>query len=184
MFSVQASDEKDAFIREALALGKYKVLDDGAIVSCVRRRPRIIKQSEMDDGYCRVGLSIDGEVHYVKAHRVVAIARVPNPDAKPCVNHKDGVKSNNHPSNLEWATNSENVKHADLTGLRCMPCGAKNHQSKLTNDNVREILRLRATTKLSQREIGEMFGVKQSTVSDIERGKNWIKLEDTRRGGK
>ncbi len=50
-------------------------------------------------------------------HRLVSFAFIPNPHDKPHVNHKDGVKSNNHVSNLEWVTRSENEIHARDTGL-------------------------------------------------------------------
>ena len=49
-------------------------------------------------------------------HRVVALAFLPNPLGKIVVNHKDGNKLNNHVSNLEWATHSENSLHARATG--------------------------------------------------------------------
>jgi hypothetical protein len=47
-------------------------------------------------------------------HRLVAKIFIPNPD-KETVNHKDGNKLNSKASNLEWMTNSENIKHAHDT---------------------------------------------------------------------
>lgn len=50
-------------------------------------------------------------------HRLVAKAFIKNKDNKPCVNHKDGNKRNNHYSNLEWVTNKENMVHASKNNL-------------------------------------------------------------------
>lgn len=60
----------------------------------------------------------------VPLHRWIAEQTIANPHNKRCANHIDGNKLNNHPSNLEWVTHSENTRHAFATGLR------HNHYSK------------------------------------------------------
>lgn len=53
-----------------------------------------------------------------RLHILVAKAFVPNPNNFPIVNHKRGKKTDARASQLEWCTQSENVKHAWQTGLR------------------------------------------------------------------
>ena len=63
--------------------------------------------------YIRVSIN---EVLY-RMHQLVASAFIPNPENKPHVNHKDGVRNNNKLSNNEWVTRAENMQHAYDTGL-------------------------------------------------------------------
>lgn len=64
-------------------------------------------------GYVEYVLSDkDGNKKHIQAHRVVASLFLPNPSNKHYVNHKDGNKLNNHISNLEWCTASENESHS------------------------------------------------------------------------
>lgn len=64
------------------------------------------------DGYFEVGLYRNKKRYFRRVHRLVAEAFVPNPEHLPQINHIDGNKQNNHVSNLEWCTCSENMLHA------------------------------------------------------------------------
>ena len=71
----------------------------------------------LKDGYPIVTLGKNGSRYHVKIHRLVAKAFIPNPDNLPEVNHKDGNKTNNNISNLEWMTQLDNIKHAKENNL-------------------------------------------------------------------
>ncbi len=47
-----------------------------------------------------------------RAHQLIALTFIPNPLNKPTVNHEDGVRVNNQPSNLRWATRKEQIDHS------------------------------------------------------------------------
>ena len=54
----------------------------------------------------------------IAVHRVVAYTYLGEPPSdKHEINHKDGIKLNNHVSNLEWCSRQENVKHGFDTNL-------------------------------------------------------------------
>ncbi len=62
-------------------------------------------------GYVDVKLFKKNKLYNKKIHRLVAIAFIRNPKNKPCVNHKNSIKSDNRVENLEWVTHSENRIH-------------------------------------------------------------------------
>lgn len=65
-----------------------------------------------DRGYNQIRFCINGKTYKKKIHRLVANAFIPNPNKLPEINHKDGNKSNNTVSNLEWCTRKQNMEHA------------------------------------------------------------------------
>ena len=89
------------------------------------------------------------------------------------INHIDGVKTNNHVSNLEYVTASENVRHAVRNGLRKPRLGIENNYAKLTEKQVLKIRELWNTKKYFQYEIGKMFNVHQGTIHHITSRKQW-----------
>lgn len=80
---------------------------------------RILKNTLSSSGYYHVQLyKSNKKVKTILVHILVARAFIPNPDNLPEVNHKDGNKSNNKSSNLEWVTKSQNTVHAIENHLR------------------------------------------------------------------
>ena len=111
-------------------------------------------------GYLRVGLSKNGIRKHFLVHRLVAIAFIPNPDNKPLVNHKDGIKANNRVDNLEWVTSSESLKHAYRIGLKNPTSlkGETNPNHKLTENQVLSIHGL-YLSGMKQKEIAKLYKI-------------------------
>ena len=87
------------------------------------------------------------------------------------VNHKDGNKTNNVLTNLEWCDQSYNIKHADQNGLRNMPKGENVHNCTITNEQAETIAQLIAEDKWTYDEIAKMIGCTRNPVADIACGK-------------
>jgi len=97
--------------------GFYLISDLGNVKNAHTNKP--VKGYTNDNGYCVVGL-YDRKKHktvHLRIHRLVAESFLPNPDNKRTVNHRDGDKTNNVLTNLEWATHAENIRHAHESGL-------------------------------------------------------------------
>lgn len=102
--------------------GLYQVSNLGRVKSLGRnqtigdkttyfKEEKILIGSKNHKGYWYVGLYKDGKGKRKAIHRLVAEHFIPNPENKPCVNHKDEVKTNNCVDNLEWLTHKENTNY-------------------------------------------------------------------------
>lgn len=76
------------------------------------------KNRKIGRGYKQVLLYKNGIGRNFRIHRLVAETFICNPQNKPQINHIDGNTKNNNMINLEWATGTENNKHAYETGLK------------------------------------------------------------------
>lgn len=90
---------------------QYSVSDCGEVFS--KRIGRTIKPNHDKHGYLYYVLCVSGCRKTVKAHRLVATSFIPNPDNKPTVNHKNGIRDDNRVQNLEWATSKEQSNDAN-----------------------------------------------------------------------
>ena len=138
----------------------YKISENGIVYSSYIRR---IKRTSLHrQGYLMVGLSKDGIETKLLIHRLVALTHLKNPNDYKYVNHKDGNKKNNHISNLEWVTSSENQKHAYKNGLKI--ASRKTINNKILIDKSNGIF------YNSIKEASKVVGLNQSHLAQMLRG--------------
>lgn len=166
-------------------LGNVRHIDQGIMLPVKQYRGRIRRE-------CKLKEDVDTPGYYFVAieygtmrkgrqtvHRLVANAFVSNrnPEKYKIINHIDGDKGNNHYTNLEWCDYSRNNQHAFDNGLNwSVQRGTNNILHKLTEDDVREIFRMRG--KYSQSQIAARFGINQSNVSRIYSEEKWAWLDE------
>jgi len=144
--------------------GKFTVDSEGRVWRGSQRA-----EHSNSNGYLQVRVMIDSKRHYTCAHRLVWRAlNGPIPTGQ-VVNHKNGRKDDNRPSNLELLTYSENTRHAYRTGLSDEH-GERNPAAKLTDNEVAQIRNVYAQGGFTMAQIGEMFGVRFQHISRLVRG--------------
>lgn len=105
------------------SLEHYRKTDTGGYI----QKGRILKQETIKgQGYCQVKLSKNGKTKRFRVHRLVLEAFVPNTMNKPYINHINAIRNDNRVDNLEWCTQSENVKHSYNLGNSKSPAYWKN----------------------------------------------------------
>lgn len=122
---------------------------------------KLLSNNTLDkDGYVKTALRKNGKRHYLRVHRIVAEAFLENPENKPVVNHKNGIKNDNRVVNLEWATISENTKHGFEVLGRKGHNGGTNKKVMMIDKNTNEILKVFN----SLQEASDYVGTKTSST--------------------
>lgn len=101
-------------------------------------------------------------------HQLVAQAFLGPPPNGCEVGHLDGSRDNNRVENLAWVTKHENQMHRHGHGT--FRLGREHPMGKLSDDDVREIKRLRSAG-LTLQQIADRFGITFQHVSAICRDK-------------
>lgn len=130
----------------------YTICDKGIVKGTTVKAQTLGK-----NGYRYVTLYHKNQAKKLYIHRLLAELYIPNPENKRTVNHIDGNKQNNCLTNLEWATDGENIKHAYDNGL--------NYGTKITNE-VREVLYNRFMNGESMERISKDYEFNNVTVSN------------------
>ena len=153
----------------------YEVSEYGGLRRCRPNRKGWMSDVEMRHrlvrGYPMFGISVNCRDKKVYAHHLVLEAFIgPKPFAGAEGCHGDGVKTNNHYTNLRWdtakANQADRITHG--TNLR----GEKCPVAKLTDSQVVEIKQLLAA-KVPHRTIAPRFNVSSAAIGNISRGAYW-----------
>lgn len=152
----------------------YEVSDDGLVRRSEpgkgTRVGKILRAGISGKGYRYVHLSRGGVVWEVSVHSLVATAFIGDRPDGLGINHKDGNKTDNTWTNLEYSTQGENVAHATRTGLQ--PIHEHHPNAKLNWALVHEIHAAVAAGE-TKRAIARRIGVTESAVRKVAKGKRW-----------
>ena len=120
-------------IDKGIIYENFKVSNLGRILNLNFGRTgkaKLMKLTKRKDGYLVVGLSKNEETDVILVHRLVAQTFLPNPENKPCINHKiegkKGKKINmvifnedgtidKERTTIEWVTYKENNDYGTRT---------------------------------------------------------------------
>ena len=162
----------------------YEVSDQGRVRSRARavrmkskagvwsERPiqsRVIAQQALPAGYLLVHLSVKGARTSHTVHSLVAAAFIGPRPPKADVAHNDGNPANNVPSNLRYATRTEN--HADKKRHGTAAVGSKIRQAKLTEEIIPAVRALKGS--ITSDVAAFEFGVTRRTIERCWNRQSW-----------
>lgn len=153
-------------------IGLYAASDDGRIYS--HRAQAFLRPG----GRARRYLMVKLLGRTVLVHLLVAAAWLPpKPTRRHQINHIDADRRNNAPSNLEWCTSVENVRHSLRMGLRratALTIATAIRHGRASNLKRRKLsresvvaARARALAGATQASLAREFGISEISMSRI-----------------
>ena len=115
-------------------------------------------------------LNDDGKYKSILVHKIVAMAFLGEQPKDTEIDHIDGCKTNNKPSNLEYVSHSENLRRAFKVGLEKPQRGEENPTSKLTAAQVKKIRGYVASSNkryYGRKELAKRYGVSECCIKEI-----------------
>lgn len=149
---------------------KWEISSHGNLRWFATKQPA--KMYKHKSGYWCVSYTLKAVSKSCKIHRLVAKAFLPTVEGKDCINHIDGVKTNNYIENLEWCTKAENNKHAWRMGLIPSLVGELNGRASLNEELVHAICQA-YVSGLKPKEVIEKFKVTRNQAIKIKCKTSW-----------
>ncbi len=165
--------------------GLYKVSNLGRILSLNydgTGKSKLMNPRERKDGYSEVKLWKNGEKKYCSVHRLVAFTFLPNPEGKPCINHKiegeKGKKINmvifnedgtidEERTTIEWVTYKENSNYGT-----CIERSAKAKKGKHHSEETKKKISEAMKGKPAHNKGKPMSEEQKKKLSEINKGKH------------
>lgn len=149
----------------------YAIGDDGSAWSCHYGRWEMLSPGPQPSGHLHVNLKHEGRVKTFRLHRLVLELFVgPCPPGMEGMHTPDPDPTNCRLSNLRWGTRLENRHESKAQGRNNW--GPNNANSKLSADDIPEIIRLRKAG-LSLSVIARRYGVTTEPIRQIVHGRAW-----------
>jgi len=137
--------------------GYYEIDTKGNVWNI--KRGIALKTSTNNRGYRLIHLQKQGKKWSGLHHRLVAECFIANPDGLEQVNHINGDKTDNRPSNLEWVSRQQNWDHAKREQL-------PNKNRKLSLGQI-DMARDLHSVGMTQTLIAKLMGVAQPSIHRI-----------------
>lgn len=153
--------------------GLYSITKSGKVWSHKLHGGKFLKERFSDRGYVSVVLYKNGVRNVYRLNRLMAITFIPNPLNKPEVAHIDNNRANNNLLNLEWNTHVENMGHAKKCERIHGKKGVDNHNSKLTEEDIkyiRNVYERKWNSENNSIGLSKKFNVSMSCICRIVNG--------------
>ena len=149
---------------------RYTICRHGNVVNDETKT--VLKGTVNNGGYRMYNLQTDeGTNKFMYGHRMVALAFIPNPEQKQMVDHKDRVKTNNHISNLRWATNGENQINKAMPKRKNESTGYR-HIRKRTQNQIQREYYVLAITRNGKFIVDKKYRTDQNTLEQVVKIRN------------
>ena len=154
-------------------LPRYWINEEGQITN--KETGKTIKWLISRHGYYYCHLWTNNRSRYIRMHRLLALAFIPNPNNYPLVRHLNDIKTDNRLENLVWGTMSENMKDSIKNGKYNQEASekARNIGRKISGTKCsKKVLCIETNTIFnSTKEAGDWLGVNSAGIGGCCRGK-------------
>jgi len=152
----------------------YIIMSDGRVYSKITNRFKTLRYNL---GYKITSLrNKNGKEKTIKVHRLLALAFIPNPDNKPCVDHINRKRDDNRLCNLRWVTHCENMQNMSTrkhsTPHQHISLGCCRRKNK-TDDNYYRIQINRNHKRIAVKQ----FSTSKYTLEDVVKVRNELYKE-------